>query len=143
MIDHKTETQPLWDIPETELIEFVQAYDDGCRVAKRGLEASPMVIRKFDIGPDEVMSFTNHVQGNRAMTAFHFHPEFPIVERCSYMERHEEGHALAAQMENRHRADRRLMRSHWQQRIGNAGRGLMASMVGVAMLFGSHGSVAR
>ena len=38
------EHEPEW------LIEIFQEYDDGFKVAKRGLDASPMVIKKFNIG---------------------------------------------------------------------------------------------
>jgi hypothetical protein len=53
------------------LIEFVHDYDDSYFVTKRGLDATPVVGKKFDLAVDEVM----------ALTAFYFHPDFPLKDR--------------------------------------------------------------
>lgn len=88
------------------LIEFSQEYDDGYKVTKRGLDATPMVIKKFDIGQDEVVAFSNHQRANKALTAFHFHPDFPVEDRPGYMRRHEEGHEIAISSGSRQAAKR-------------------------------------
>ena len=93
------------------MIEFTHAYDDGARVFKRGLDATPRVIGKFDIGPDEVMAFSSWHGRRRAMTAFHFHPEFPAPDRRRYMEAHDEGRQAAAEAEDRLQEERRR---HWR-----------------------------
>ena len=86
------------------LIEFTHTYKDGTKVEKRGLNASPMVVKKYEIESDEVMAFSNWDGPNRALTAFHFHPTFPVEQRSEYMWRHAEGHVLLATAEpRRHR----------------------------------------
>ncbi len=77
------------------LIEFTQAYDDGIKVLKRGVDATPLLVRKYEMHPAEVMAFSNVDGGRRAITAFHFHPEFPDADRRAYMRNHEEGHQMA------------------------------------------------
>ena len=64
---------PIVDHP---LIEFRQKYENGETLVKRGLKATPMVLKKYGISEREVMSFTNHEDHMRALTAFHFHPIF-------------------------------------------------------------------
>ena len=76
------------------LIEFVHDYDDSYFVTKRGLDATLVVVKKFDLAVDEVMAFTCHQRANKALTAFHFHPDFPLEDRPGYMRRHAEGHEL-------------------------------------------------
>ena len=78
------------------LLEFDQSYDDGMLVEKKAVEATPMVIRKYGIKQNEVMAFSSHERRRRALTVFHFHPNFPEARRRDYMETHIEGHELAA-----------------------------------------------
>ncbi len=80
------------------LVEFVQSYNDGNRVVKRGVEATPMVLKKYGIKSDEVMAFTTWQGRSKALTAFHFHPDFPTDRRRGYMEAHEEGHELVVEI---------------------------------------------
>lgn len=77
------------------LIEFNHVYEDGTRVLKRGLDASPLIVRRFAMAPDEVVAFSNREGWGRALTAFHFHPAFPDADRRAYMREHGEGHELA------------------------------------------------
>ena len=60
------------------MIEFRQNYIDGLSVEKRGLDATPMVMKKYDIGLNEVMTFSSYQKRNSAISVFHFHPEFPF-----------------------------------------------------------------
>jgi len=85
-------------LPNQWFVEFEQAYDDGVRVVKRALEASKPVIQKYDLAADEVVAFTTHEEGKRAMTAFHFHPEFPVEDRDAYMRANEEGLTLVCKV---------------------------------------------
>jgi len=91
-------------MPENDavsFIEFTQVYEDGARVIKRGMEASPMVIRKHDLGEEEVVAFTSWHGDNKALTAFHFHPSFPVADRRDYMRKHEDGIALLDEVRSR------------------------------------------
>ncbi len=98
--EHTNEQDYEW------LIEFFQAYDDGFEVTKRGLDATPMVVRKFNLVQNEVMAFTSYQRANKALTAFHFHPDFPVEDRRTYMRNHEEGHELAVSVGSRRAAQR-------------------------------------
>ena len=89
------EHEPEW------LIDIFQEYDDGFKVIKRGLDASPMVIKKFNIGSREVMAFSSFQRANKALTAFHFHPDFPDEDRRGYMYNHDEGQEIAVSIESR------------------------------------------
>ncbi len=82
-------------LPGSWFLEFQQDYPDGLRVAKRGLEASALVVRKYAIEADEVLAFSTYDGRNRAMTVFHFHPDFPKDRRRRYMESHHEGSGVA------------------------------------------------
>ena len=123
MRDHKSE----W------LIEFSQKYDGGYKVTKRGLDASPMVIKKFDLGRDEVMAFSCHQRANKALTAFHFHPDFPAEDRWRYMRRHEEGHELALSVGSRRAAQRAQICRVMEERLSGWGRGLTVGLQSVAV----------
>ena len=112
------EHEPEW------LIEIFQEYDDGFKVIKRGLDASPMVIKKFNIGSREVMAFSSFQRANKALTAFHFHPDFPDEDRRGYMFRHDEGHEIAVSTGSRAGAQRAQMRRVLEERISGWGRGL-------------------
>jgi len=85
--------------PET-FIEFTQTYGDNARVTKRGMDATPIVARKHDLGEEEVIAFTSWLGENRAMTAFHFHESFPLKNRQDYMRKHEDGIALLDEVRN-------------------------------------------
>ena len=76
------------------LIEFTQTYDDGIKVLKRGLDATPILVRKYELSRNEVIAFSNSEGPRRAVTAFHFHPEFPDADRRAYMRDHCEGHDM-------------------------------------------------
>ncbi len=130
--------------PQDEwLIEFSQAYDDGFEVIKRGLDASPMVVRKYKIVENEVMSFTSYQYANKALTAFHFHPDFPDEDRRTYMNNHEEGHDLAVSVGSRRAAQRALFRRDVESRLSDWGRGLSMSLHGVALYLAAGGPAAR
>jgi hypothetical protein len=89
---HMSEENPPW------VIEFRQSYVDGLSVVKRSLDATPMVVRKYGIGPNEVMAFSSYEKRKQALSVFHFHPDFPFDERKRYMERHNEGYDVAAEV---------------------------------------------
>ncbi len=125
------------------LIEFSQEYDDGYKVTKRGLDASPMVIKKFDINRDEVMAFSSHQRANKALTAFHFHPDFPPEDRWGYMRRHDEGHDLAVNVGSRRAAQRAQMRRVMEERLSGWGRGLAVGLQSVALYLSAGGPVTR
>ncbi|MDA1091101.1 MAG: hypothetical protein O3A85_12415 [Proteobacteria bacterium] len=125
------------------LIEFSQEYDDGYKVTKRGLDASPMVMKKFDLGRDEVMAFSNLQRANKALTAFHFHPDFPAGDRPGYMRLHEEGHQIAISNGSRQSAQRAQMRRVMEERLSGWGRGLAVGLQTVAIFLSAGGSVTR
>ena len=87
------------DHDEETFIEFTQSYDGGARVKKRGMVASPMVERKYDLGDEEVIAFTSWLADNQALTAFHFHPSFPAENRRDYMRQHLDGVALLEEVQ--------------------------------------------
>jgi hypothetical protein len=125
------------------LIEFSQEYDDGYKVTKRGLDASPMVIKKFDIGRDEVMAFSSHQRANKALTAFHFHPDFPVEDRPGYMRLHEEGHEIAISTGSRQAAQRAQMRRVLEERLSGWGRGVAVGLQSVALYLSAGGPLTR
>ncbi len=125
------------------LIEFSQEYDDGYKVTKRGLDASPMVIKKFDIGRDEVMAFSSHQRANKALTAFHFHPDFPAEDRWAYMHRHDDGHDLVLSVGSRQAAQRAQMRRVMEERLSGWGRGMAVGLQAAALYLATGGPVAR
>lgn len=129
--------QPEW------LIEFVHEYNDGFKVTKRGLDATPLVVKKFDLAPDEVMAFTCHQRANKAMTAFHFHPDFPVENRRSYMRRHAEGHDLAVSVGSRLAAERAQRRRVLEERISGVGRELALGLQSVAVYLAAGGPTPR
>ena len=55
-------------LPGDWFLEFQQDYGDGVLVTKRGLDASPLVVRKYEIGADEVLAFSTYDGKRRAMT---------------------------------------------------------------------------
>ena len=142
------EHEPEW------LIEIFQQYDDGFKVTKRGLDASPMVIKKFDLGSKEVMAFSSFQRANKALTAFHFHPDFPDEDRRGYMLNHDEGHEIAISTGSRTAAQRAQIRrvleervSGWgrglEERVSGWGRGLAVSLQTVALYLAAGGPAPR
>ncbi|NQV84641.1 MAG: hypothetical protein HQ494_12575 [Rhodospirillales bacterium] len=125
------------------LIEFFQAYDDGFEVTKRGLDATPMVVKKFDLAPNEVMAFTSYQYANKALTAFHFHPDFPDEDRRAYMQGHEEGHELVLSTGSRRAAQRAQFRRVMEGRLSGWGRGLAVSLHTTALYLAAGGPAAR
>ena len=109
------------------LIEFAHDYDDGYQVTKRGLDATPLVIKKFNLQPDEVMAFSCHQRANKALTAFHFHPDFPLHDRAAYMRRHEDGHDVALGVGATQVASIVQMRRRTEKRV----LGIWRAMVGL------------
>lgn len=106
------------------LIEFNQSYSDGQSVCKRGLDATPMVVRKYGLNEQEVMCFSNHEKRNTALTAFHFHPDFPANQRKSYMEAHQDGYELAREIETQRLVDKQYIKSKWIKRLNRSGKSL-------------------
>ena len=104
------------------LVEFKQNYEKGWTVSKRGLDAAPMVMRKYDIGEKGVMTFTNHQGRKQAFTAFHFHPDFPVSERRPYMEAHRDGYELVNELYGASEAERRADKKKWASRFVKAGK---------------------
>ena len=52
------------------IIEFYQIYDDGFQVTKRGLDAAPMVIKKFNLVKNEVIAFTSYQYAVKDLLAY-------------------------------------------------------------------------
>lgn len=125
------------------LIEFVHDYDDGYFVTKRGLDATPVVVKKFDLDVDEVMAFTCHQRANKAMTAFHFHPDFPLDDRPEYMRRHAEGHELALTVGSPLAARRAQKMRVIEKRVSELGRGLALRLHTAALFLAAGGSMTR
>lgn len=130
------------DHPDDVMIEFSQTYEDGKSVLKRGVPASPMVVRKYEMADDEVMSFTTWRGHHKAMTVFHFHPAFPADRREDYMWGHEEGWELLddyyEKLGEQRRADwraRTYRASQWAKHAGATVNTLIAAFV-VALLHG-------
>lgn len=125
------------------LIEFVHGYDDGYFVTKRGLDATPVVVKKFDLAADEVMAFTCHQRANKALTAFHFHPDFPLEDRPEYMRRHAEGHELVLGIGSPLAAQRARKMRVFEERISGIGRGLAVRLQTAALFLAAGGSMTR
>lgn len=104
------------------LLVFDQSYDDGMLIEKKAVEATPMVIRKYGIKPNEVMAFSSHERHRRALTVFHFHPNFPEARRRDYMESHIEGHELAADYIDHSASLRQLSWVSWRTRVRKVAR---------------------
>jgi len=114
------------------LIEFFQAYEDGFEVTKRGLDSTPMVVKKFKISKNEVMAFTSYQRANKTLTAFHFHPDFPDADFRAYMRNHEEGHELVISVGSPRAAQRAQFRRVMEQRLSGWGRGFAVSLQSAA-----------
>jgi|TARA_Y100000294_G_scaffold78885_1_gene74191 hypothetical protein len=125
------------------LIEFVHGYDDGYFVTKRGLDATPVVVKKFDLGVDGVMAFTCHQRANKALTAFHFHPDFPPEDRQEYMRRHAEGHELVLGIGSPLAALRARKMRVFEERVSGIGRSLAVRLQTAALFLAAGGSMTR
>ena len=135
--------EPTYEHDCEWLIEFFQAYDDGFEVIKRGLDATPMVVRKYNLSQNEVMAFTSYQRANKALTAFHFHPDFPDEDRRAYMRNHEEGHELVVSVGSRRAAQRAQFRRVMEERLSGWGRGLAVSLHTMALYLAAGGPAAR
>ncbi len=126
------------------LVEFTQSYDGGNKVVKRGVEATPMVLKKYGIEPDEVMAFTTWQGRNKALTAFHFHPDFPDDRRHDYMEAHGEGYELVVEIRSQMQNERSRKWRDWNDKstaaARSAGRAVNVAASALAIMF-LHGQV--
>jgi len=125
------------------LLRFTQAYEDGLKVEKKGLDATFMVIKKYGIASDEVVAFSSDEGRRRALTVFHFHPEFPSALRRGYMETHGEGCDLAKEVAG-HTArlrDERL--SEWRSRTQGLARVAGLTAQALALYVVAHWPEAR
>lgn len=145
-IDTTSPTEDRSDIADAFLpghwfAEFRQDYADGIQVLKRGLEASPLVVRKYDIGADEVLAMSTHMSRRRAMTVFHFHPEFAANRRRAYMDAHLEGRDLAIDIWQREQAEMGERRAMILRRVARARRAVgVAAQAAVVFLLAHYSS---
>ncbi|MEE8393941.1 MAG: hypothetical protein V3R66_06310 [Rhodospirillales bacterium] len=126
------------------LTEFVQSYEGSGKVVKRGLDATPLVIRKHGIEPDEVVAFTCWRSRHKAITAFHFHPDFPDCDRLRYMEAHEDGNEILSAIIAKAETEKRHRLEAWNERAANVTGGVKRAMhmvVGAAILALLHGQL--
>ena len=140
MIEQQTDGM---DHPDEWLIEFIHAYDEGYKITKRGLDATLVVVKKFDLAVDEVMAFTCHQRANKALTAFHFHPDFPLEDRPGYMRRHAEGHELVLSVGSPLVALRERKMRVFEERVSGIGRGLAVRLHTAARFLAAGGSMTR
>jgi hypothetical protein len=110
------------------MIEFKQDYTDGLSVRKRGIDATPMVIRKYDIAANEVMTFSSHEKRSRAISVFHFHPTFPFEARQQYMTQHAEGYEVAHNVQIDLETESRKRRSKRKNKLKSAGRSIALTL---------------
>jgi len=120
------------------MIEFKQDYVDGLSVKKRGLDATPMVMRKYDIGPDEVMTFSNYERRNQAISVFHFHPDFPFASRRQYMEKHTEGYEVAEDAITDMKAAVRHQRAERKSRMKSLSRSIAVTFHAMVLYLLTH-----
>jgi hypothetical protein len=123
--------------------EFDQDYGDGIHVTKRGIEASPLVVRKYAIGEDEVLAFSTYDGKRRAMTVFHFHPDFDEVRRRHYMEAHREGYEVARDVTGHLEAERAERHAAIRRRVSKARRALAVAAQAAAVFILAHYSPGR
>ena len=115
------------------LIQFVHDYDDSYFVTKRGLDATPVVGKKFDLAVGEVMT----------LPVFHFHPDFPLEDRPGYMHRHAEGHELVLSVGSPLVALRARKMRVFEERVSGIGRGLAVRLHTAARFLAAGGSMTR
>jgi len=125
------------------MIEFRQDYVDGFSVKKRGLDATPMVMRKYDIGPNEVMAFPNYDRRNQAISVFHFHPDFPFDNRRKYMEMHSEGYEVAEEAMTDMKAAAQHQRTERKIRIKSFSRSIAVTFHAMVLYLLTHPPDAR
>jgi len=125
------------------MIEFRQDYVDGLSVKKRGLDATPMVMRKYDIGPNEVMAFSNYDRRNQAISVFHFHPDFPFDNRREYMEIHSEGYEVAEEALIDMRAAAQHQRTERKRRVKLFSRSIVVTLHTMMLYLLTHPPDAR
>lgn len=130
-------------LPGDWFLEFRQDHADGISVVKRGLEASPLVVRKYDIAPNEVLALTTHLGRRQAMTVFHFHPSFGVDGRRAYMEAHDEGRELAEEIARLADAQRGPRRAMIEDGLRKARRALAIAAQAAAVLILAHYSSGR
>lgn len=130
-------------LPGDWFCEFAQDYGDGIRVTKRGLEATNLIIRKYAVAPDEVLAFSTFCSPRRAMTAFHFHPDFDPERRRLYMEAHREGYDVAVDVTAHLAAERAGQRAAILRRLGRARRGVSLLAHAAAVFILAHYSSGR
>ena len=140
MIEQQTDGM---DHPDEWLIEFIHAYDEGYKITKRGLDATPSIVKKFNLGSEEVIAFTCYQRANKGLTAFHFHPDILLEDRRLYMRQHEEGRDLTASIGSRLAAGRTRNRRKMKERITRAGRALVLGLQSLAVFFAAGGPAAR
>jgi hypothetical protein len=130
-------------LPGEWFFEFEQDYGDGTYVIKRGLDASLLVVRKYDIGADEVLAFSTYDGKRRAMTVFHFHPDFDLRRRRHYMEAHREGYDVACEVTGHLEADRARRQAAIRRRLGKARRAVALAAHAAAVFILAHYSPGR
>jgi len=131
------------NLPGDWFCEFSQNYGDGIRVTKRGLEATNLIIRKYEVASDEVLAFSTFCSPRRAMTAFHFHPDFDPERRRLYMEAHREGYDVAVDVTAHLAAERAGQRAAILRRLGRARRGVSLLAHAAAVFILAHYSPGR
>ena len=130
-------------LPGDWFLEFQQDYGDGVLVTKRGLDASPLVVRKYEIGADEVLAFSTYDGKRRAMTVFHFHPDFDSERRRRYMEAHREGYDVAVEVTGLLAAERAGRQAAVRRRMKKAGRAVALAAQAAAVFILAHYSPGR
>lgn len=140
-------TSQKLEIPDAEacpwMIEFSQDYMDGFHVKKRGLDATPMVMKKYHIGSNEVMAFSNYQKRHSAISVFHFHPDFPFEQRREYMEMHSEGYEVVLEAVAESKTERRKQQAVWATRLRRAGRTFAVSAHAILLFVIAHNPGAR
>ena len=138
MTSHNVDDGIVEDDELPWMIEFKQKYVNGLSVNKRGLDATPMVMRKYDIGPDEVMTFSNYERRQQAISVFHFHPDFSFASRRRYMEVHCEGYEIAEEAVSEIRAEVRHQRAERQSRLKSFSRSIAVTFHAMVLYLLTH-----
>lgn len=124
-------------------MEFGQEYEGGLHVLKRGLDASPLVVRKYCLEADQVMAFSDHRGRRKAISVFHFHPAFPAENRDAYMRGHDDGRQLIAEyLDDRAAVQRRWMAA-WLGRAAAAARAAGLAVHAVGIFIAAHMATPR
>jgi hypothetical protein len=77
------------------------------------------------------------------LTAFHFHPDFPLEDRPGYMRRHAEGHELVLSVGSPLVALRERKMRVFEERVSGIGRGLAVRLHTAARFLAAGGSMTR